>query len=60
MEHKKTNFRFWEQGNDPIYFRGTREHVPPWEGLNTVYQSVKQFGSRPGRSCVCKGYQQTT
>ena len=26
-EHKKTNVRFW--GNMPIYFRGTREQVPP-------------------------------
>ena len=30
-EHKETNFRlFWEQGNKPIYFRGTREQVPPF------------------------------
>ena len=38
-EHMKTNFRYFcrifgEQGNKPIYFRGTREQVPPWEGLN--------------------------
>ena len=34
-EHKKTDFRFFfrgggeGQGNKPIYFRGTREQVPP-------------------------------
>ena len=30
-EHKKTNFRFLgnTEGNKPIYFRGTREHVSP-------------------------------
>ena len=32
-EHKKTHFQFW--GNKPIYFRGTREQVSPWEGLGT-------------------------
>ena len=24
---------FGEQGNKQIYFRGTREQVPPWKGL---------------------------
>ena len=34
-EHKKTIFSiFGEQGNEPIYYRGTREQVPPWEGLS--------------------------
>ena len=29
-EHKKTNYSFFgEQGNKPIYFRGTREQVTP-------------------------------
>ena len=32
-EHKKFFFSiFWEQGNKPIYFRGTREQVPPLGG----------------------------
>ena len=35
-EHKKTNFRYLRNRNKPIYFRGTREQVPPWEGLNVV------------------------
>ena len=32
-EHKKNKSIFGEQGNKPIYFRETREQVPPWEGL---------------------------
>ena len=32
-EHKKTNFRFWgNRGKKSIYFRGTREQVPPPPG----------------------------
>ena len=38
-EHKKFNFRFWEQGNKPIYFRGTREQVPP--GKASLFSFVK-------------------
>ena len=33
---KKQIFDFWGTGNKPIYFRGTREQIPPpptWEGL---------------------------
>ena len=26
-------FDLGEQGKEAIYFRGTREHVPPWEGF---------------------------
>ena len=33
-EHEKTNVQFLgEQGNKPIYFRGTREQVPPPPGM---------------------------
>ena len=37
---KSQDFDFWEQGKHPIYFRGTREqvppHPPPWEGLKIL------------------------
>ena len=29
---------FEEQGNMPIYFRGTWEQIPPWEGL--IYRVI--------------------
>ena len=32
---------FGEQGNKPIYFRGTREQVPPWEGLDSKNSMLK-------------------
>ena len=45
-EHEKTNVQFLgEQGNKPIYFRGTREQVPPppppppWYGLKFMWHS---------------------
>ena len=33
---KETFFIFVEQENTPIYFRGTREHVPHWDGLRSA------------------------
>ena len=42
-------FDFGEEGNEVIYFRGTREQVPGWEGLkylNDITQvnlSLKYF-----------------
>ena len=39
-EHKKTSLLFLgEQGNKPIYFRETRDRVPPWEGLLNILES---------------------
>ena len=48
-EHRKTNFSiFGEQGNKPIYFRGTREQVtppPPTEGRkNQLFYCYENSG----------------
>ena len=53
---------FGEQGNKPIYFRGTREQVAPWEGLGSVgliliAQAMSTFRlnmSNPFPSNTCK------
>ena len=37
-EDKKTFPIFGEKWNKQIYFRGTREQVSPWEGLNYDYK----------------------
>ena len=40
-EHKKTNFRFLgNRGTSQFFFKGTREQVPPWEGLNSKTESL--------------------
>ena len=37
---------FGEQGKKPIYFRGTREQVPPWESLITYLTKFFSLFSR--------------
>ena len=30
-------YYFGEQGNKQVYFRGTRDHVPPWRASTILY-----------------------
>ena len=56
------DFDFGEQGrNKAIYFRGTREEVPPWEGLYNqhnkqlhIYQFTHQIDPARQETCCHK------